>query len=147
MDATDGSLVKETQAGTEQEKRLMVRGWVWRPWYAKLWWLGTVIYWAGMALSFYVHPMKDFYSTALAGYLNVCFYPPAILMILGLGFLRAKIARGDWVIVAGDPPLHRFNRSESGSLDPYSDPLDHRSGSLWVGSPQNRARIFGREWP
>lgn len=125
----------------------MVKSWVWRPWYAKLWWLGTVVYWAGMAVSFYVRPMKDFYSTALAGYLNVCFYPPVILMLLGLGFVRAKITGGDWVITPGDPGANRFNRSVSGSLDPYTDPLDPRSGSLYIGSPEKLAELFGRKWP
>jgi hypothetical protein len=104
--------------------------WLWRPWYAKLWWAAIVIYWLGMAASVKVVLLEEFYTGALAGFLNIAFFPPLALMVLGLGYAREWFAWSDWEFVE---PTHEQmfpKRSVGGMRDPYSDPLDPRSGAL-----------------
>lgn len=62
--------------------------WLWRPWYAKLWWAGAALYWTGKVGSYWSANLEDFYTTALAGNLNVLFYPLTALTVLGLGFSK-----------------------------------------------------------
>lgn len=127
--------------------RPLARAWLWRPWHAKLWWAGMVAYWLGKLASFSLPPFADFYATAAAGFLNFAFFPPVILLILGLGFVRAWFAWSDWEVVS--PPHEEMfpKRSVGGWRDPYTDPLDPRSGTLWIGSPENQAKLFNRRWP
>lgn len=53
--------------------------------HAKLWWACIVIYWAGKLAPYWSEPLGDLYSTALAGLLNIAFFPPVAVMILGIG--------------------------------------------------------------
>lgn len=121
--------------------------WLWRPWRAKLWWAAIVTYWAGAALSLWVQPLQSFYETALAGFLNVLFFPFTALLVLGVGFVRARLDSGDWELTEPTEEQMFPKLSVGGFRDPYSDPLDPRSGSLWIGSPQNQAHLFHRKWP
>ncbi|WP_156681228.1 hypothetical protein [Sphingomonas profundi] len=110
--------------------RPLTRDWLWRPWYAKLWWTGMIAYWVGKLASFWLPALVTFYTGALAGFLNFAFFPTVILMILGLGFARAWFAWSDWELV---PPSHEEmfpKRSVGGWRDPYTDPLDPRSGPM-----------------
>lgn len=117
--------------GPEQRVDALRAGdWLWRPWYAKLWWIAIAVYWIGKAVSFTVPALDEFYTSALAGFLNVAFFPPLALMVLGLGFARAWFARSDWEFVE---PTHEQmfpRRSVGGMRDPCADPLDPRSGAL-----------------
>lgn len=110
---------------------LRLRDWLWRPWYARLWWTGMVAYWAGATLSLYFRSLTAFYDSVLAGYFNVAFYPPFILVILGAGYVRAKLTKGDWVLTDSNPVTWRNERSVGGYLDPIADPLDPRSPRYW----------------
>lgn len=104
--------------------------WLWRPWYAKLWWAGVALYWTGKLASFWIVSLEAFYETAIAGWLNILFYPPTALFVFGVGFVRAWMAYHGWEF---EPPTHdQFfpKRSAGGWSDPYSDPLDPRSGML-----------------
>lgn len=105
--------------------------WLWRPWYAKLWWAAIVVYWAGKLATYYVPLLEEFYTSALAGFLNILFYPFVALMVLGVGFAREWFAWSDWEFVE---PTHeqRFpRRSVGGFLDPMADRLDPRSPLYW----------------
>lgn len=101
--------------------------WLWRPWHAKLWWVAIAAYWAGKIGSFYSPALDDFYTSALAGLLNVAFFPPLALVVLGLGFARAWFAWSDWEVVE---TTHEdlFRRP---LIDPYSDPSNPLSGSIY----------------
>lgn len=104
--------------------------WLWRPSYAKLWWAGITIYWTGKLGSLYSSALDQFYTSALAGFLNITFFPPLALLVLGLGYARAWFAWSDWEFVE---PTHEEmfpKRSVGGMRDPYADPLDPRSGAL-----------------
>ena len=104
--------------------------WFWRSLYAKLWRAAIVLYWAAKVGSPASSALDQFYTSALAGFLNVAFFPPLALMVLGMGFARAWFAWSDWEFVE---PTHEQmfpRKSVSGLSDPYSDPLDPRSGML-----------------
>jgi hypothetical protein len=98
---------------------------------AKHWWIGIALYWAGKGASFYSPTLDGLYTTALAGFLNVAFFPPLALIVLGMGYARVWFERSDWEFV--EPMQERIfpKRSVGGMRDPASDPLDPRSGLHW----------------
>ena len=110
-----------------KRQKLQISRWIWKPWYAKLWWASAGAYWVGFVLSFPVATLRMLYESALGGYLNVALYPPVILMVLCVGYIRAKFDTGDWVLIAPDPSTRQPERSVGGFLDPMADPLDPRS--------------------
>lgn len=118
---------------------LRASDYLWRPWYAKLWWAGIGVYWTCAALSFSNATLAVFFESALAGYLNILFLPMTALAILGFGFARAWLDRAEWV---DDDEERRFGRAV-GAPPPEMDILDPRSGFLWINHPRNRARRGG----
>lgn len=112
------------------EIRPKLSKWLWRPWHAKLWWAGISVYWAGKVASFYSPSLNEFYTSALAGFLNVAFFPPLALMVLGLGFAWAWFDVSDWQFVEPTQEQMFPRKSVGGLSDPYSDPIDPRSGML-----------------
>ena len=44
-------------------------------------------------------PLEGFYTSALAGYLNILFFPMMALLILGIGYAQAWFASSDWEFV------------------------------------------------
>lgn len=104
--------------------------WFWRPWYAKLFWGLSVVYWIGiyammLAPTSYLSNLIEW--TML--FLVFIFNPVTIVAVLGFGFLKAKVACGDWVVIPGMSPEHaewlRWER-EAG----YINPADARSGYM-----------------
>jgi hypothetical protein len=120
-----------SEAAAHANERPRASDWLWRPMFAKLWWIAIPVYWMGMAASLKIPVLAEFYTSALAGFLNVAFFPPLALMVLGLGFARAWFEWSDWEFVE---PTHEQmfpKRSVGGMRDPASDPLDPRSGLHW----------------
>lgn len=123
--------------------------WLWRPWYAKLWWVTIPIYWAVAAASLKVPALAAFYSSAAAGYLNMLFFPPTALLVLGLGFARAWInARpvDDGSMTLDDiMELDRIKfEQETWPDSGIGDIYDPFSGTIYVGnplSPNNGSRV------
>ncbi|RSU54928.1 hypothetical protein [Sphingobium yanoikuyae] len=131
----------EEQIGPEQSPQpLRLGDWLWRPLCAKLWWAAVPLYWLGMWASHYSQAAEDLYGSALAGYLTVFFFPPLVALILSYGFFREWLAR---LLPSEAAPLS----SEDWFPDPDGygpsgmpwefDPLDPRSGALWVGNTLN----------
>ncbi len=124
----------DTQSSPDDEPKatdalidpLRLRDWLWRPWCAKLWWATVPIYWSGRMASIKVAALASLYDTLVAGYLSVFCNPLIILLLLGFGFIRAKLDRGEWVITPGVPAWTQRKPGEM--LDPYTDPSDPRSG-------------------
>jgi len=119
--------------------------WLWRPWYAKLWWSAVPVYWIGAAASVKIDPLAAFYDTAFAGYCNMLFFPMTALLVLGVGFARA------WIDVRpGGDRLARPSDSHLCSERQFGDPhwsVDHLSpwsGSNWIGSPLNPLNTIQR---
>ncbi|MDR6116645.1 MULTISPECIES: hypothetical protein [unclassified Sphingomonas] len=108
-----------------EDAPLFASDWLWRPWYAKLWWCTIPLYWGGRMASVKFPVLSSFYDSLLAGYLAIFCNPLIILLLLGFGFVRAKLNRGDWVITPDVPE----KMLRPGDLsDPYTDPTDPRSG-------------------
>ena len=120
----------ETDAKVTEAERPLARTWLWRPWFAKVWWLGAATYWLGKPASFSRPILDEFYASALAGFLNILCFPSTIFLILGLGFARAWLAWSDLKIVPAMHPEIFPGRSAGIGLDPYTDPLDPRSGPM-----------------
>lgn len=125
---SEGSRDRET--AIDPLPRPLARVWLWRPWYAKVWWAAMSAYWLGKVASFSAPTLEPFYTSAVAGLLNFVFFPTVILLILGLGFARAWFAWSDWELVAPSHDEMFPKRSVGGWRDPYTDPLDPRSGPV-----------------
>lgn len=113
----------------EERVRPRAADYLWRPWYAKLWWAAIPTYWLGMAVSSFVPVLGDFFASALAGFLNVLFYPFIALLVLGAGFARAWLDCIEW---GGESRavMHDelFRRPH---YDPYTDPGNPLSGAFY----------------
>lgn len=132
MAPDEHGIVQGSEADSRHEtSQPRASNWLWRRWYAKLWWATSTVYWLGMAASLKVLPLAEFYTSALAGFLNLAFFPPLALIVLGLGYAR------EWFNACASEvvePTHEelFPRlSVGGMRDPASDPLDPRSGLHW----------------
>lgn len=133
--------------------RLKLADWLWRPWYTKALWAAIPVWWIGMAVSTKVAPLEAFYDSALAGFLNVLFFPMTALMVLGVGYVQHWLAafspQGDGVPLSDDARANITGVWEDHDramedLRAGSDIHDPRSGALYVGnpiSPNNGARI------
>ncbi|MFD2429651.1 hypothetical protein ACFSUK_18940 [Sphingobium scionense] len=98
--------------------------WFWRPWYAKLTWALTLLYWVGLELMITIpFDQLNIYLVNIMMLLIFVFNPITVVAVLGYGFLKAKVACGEWVITPGPP-------SQRPILDPYTDPFDPRSGDM-----------------
>lgn len=116
-----------------------LRDWLWRPWHAKLWWAAVPVYWLGRLASLRSEAVAEFYHSALAGHLNVIFFPPLVALILSYGFLKRWLALLPAVeegAIDEDEfwPRRRYGPSR---MPKEFDPLDPASGALWVGSTLN----------
>jgi len=124
--------------------------WLWRPWYAKLWWSAIPVWWIGMAAASANEPLERFYDSAAAGFLNVLFFPLTALLVLGVGFARHWVdgfvatgtgmsADGADIAAAEEEYLRAFE-----DLNATTDIYDPRSGAIYVGnaiSPNNGGRV------
>lgn len=84
-----------------------------------------------MAASLKIPLLAEFYTSALAGFLNVLFFPMTALLVLGIGFAREWLAASDWEFVESSWEERFPGRSVGGFLDPMADPLDPRSPLYW----------------
>lgn len=138
--------------GMERPQRKLA-DWLWRPWFAKLWWIAIPAWWVGMAVSTKVTLLTAFYDSALAGFLNVLFSPLTALMVLGVGYVRHLLARPSVAGVRGSLSddassniadfWEQHDRAFE-DLNASTDIHDPRSGALYIGnpiSPNNGARI------
>jgi len=133
--------------------RLKLADWLWRPWYAKAWWAAILAWRIGMAVSTKIAPLEAFYDSALAGFLNVAFFPMTALMVLGVGYaqnwLGGFASQGEGAPLSDEAPARIADVWEEHDrvmkdLRAGTDMFDPRSGTLWIGnpiSPNNGARI------
>lgn len=147
------STVVDMNAIEPAAPRLKLADWLWRPWFAKTWWAAIPLWWIGMAMSTKFALLEVFYDSALAGFLNVLFFPMTVLMVLGVGYAQTWLAgfasQGDGVPLSDDmvariADLREVHDRAMEDLRAGTDMFDPRSGTLWIGnpiSPNNGARI------
>lgn len=92
--------------------------------------------------------LESFYRGWIAGYLNVLFLPMTALMVLGVGYVRARldslVGQGDGVPLSHEEAqalaakLHRDQHERMMEMArAHANPMDPRSGPLWIGNPMN----------
>lgn len=138
----DRTLVTESEATA----RPRAVDWLWRPWYAKLWWAAIPIYWLPAGSPFGIDFLADFYTSSIGIYLDLVFLPVTVLVVLGFGYARKLRESGHWV--EDHNPEHNrasalYRRTPYGP-PAYMDPLSPLSGSIWIGSTENQKRREGR---
>jgi hypothetical protein len=94
---TDTSITSEADQAKPTIERPRLSNWAWRPWYAKLWWSLIAVYWTGAVGALLFEPLRNFYGSDLAGYLNIAFYPFFALLILSIGWMIAWKGALDYV--------------------------------------------------
>lgn len=118
--------------------------WLWRPWYAKLWWTAIPIWGLGMAASTRIPALESFYDSALAGFLNILFIPVIAFMVLGLGYAQQWLvhflAGGNGVPLSdeGAAAVAYLEAEDIRALEEFkasTDIYDPRSGGLFIGNP------------
>jgi hypothetical protein len=128
-------------------ERPRISMWVWKPWYAKLWWSLTAIYWILGVGAFFIRPLADIYTSDIAYVLHVVFYPVFAFVLMSFGWAGAWLDALDlaaahpeaenklgWVRSYEPDGIHeRWMRSYRDPHNIYS-PL---SGNMSVGSPNN----------
>jgi hypothetical protein len=140
----------DMQATEPAAPRLKVADWLWHPCYAKVWWAAIPLWWIGMAASTKIAPLGVFYDSALAGFLNVLFFPMTALMVLGLGYVQQWLAgfasQGEGGPLSDEAQARiarLWEEHERGMEDLHAttDMFDPRSGTLWIGNP------LSSNWP
>ncbi|CAM4218405.1 MAG: hypothetical protein ACOY4N_00010 [Pseudomonadota bacterium] len=128
--------------------------WLWRPWYAKLWWTTIPAWWIGMAASTRVPALGSFYDSALAGFLNILFFPPTALMVLGVCYVQQRLTlfpmSGESALLSDEATdaMAYLEAEDVRALEEFkasTDIYDPRSGGLFIGnplSPQNPHHRF-----
>ena len=123
--------------------------WLWRPWYAKLWWVAIPLYWAAATVSLKTPALSSFFESALAGYLNLLFFPFTALLVLGFGFVRAWFDSRP--VDDGSLTWKEIEELERIEDDDWlwdhqavGDIYDPMSGTIYIGnplSPNNGSRV------
>ena len=105
---------------------------LWKPWYAKLWWVGIPLYWAPAGGPTRVAWLADFYESGYAVVPNIMFLPVTALLILGFGYFRRRFKEGEPV----DPYIDfgDANQRLPGLPHPSMDEFNPRSGPRWIGN-------------
>ena len=111
---------------------LRASDYLWRPWYAKLWWAAIPLYWAPAGGPTRIAWLADFYESGYAVVTNIVFLPVTALFILGFRYFGRFLDEGEPV----DPPLDigYGTRRRWGMPHPTMDEFDARSGPRWIGN-------------
>lgn len=110
---------------------LRASDWLWKPWYAKLWWAAVPVYWIGAIASMEAPALRGLYESVLFAYFNIAFMPFTPLVVLGVGYAREWMGPIEWGGPLDDDWMGRRREAEA------SDPSNPASGVLYT-SRQHR---------
>lgn len=138
----------EHDAALQDRPRRALSTWLWKPWYAKLWWTAIPVWWTGLAASNMSDFLADFYGSAFAGVLNVLFMPMTALVVLGAAYVRdwmdSFVGQGDGRPLTDEEEedlmaelAHQEHMRFVVEMRRVTNIYDPRSGGLWVGNPNN----------
>lgn len=88
-DMTDHPTSSEIEQHEPTIEKPRLANWVWRPWYAKLWWSLITVHWTAAVGALLFGPLRNFYGSDLAGYLNIALHPVFAFFILSIGWMIA----------------------------------------------------------
>lgn len=140
----------DMQATEPAAPQLKAADWLWRPWYAKAWGAAITLWWVGMAASTKIAILEAFYDSALAGFLNVLFFPMTALMVLGVGYAQQWLAgfasqgKGGPLSDEAAARVARLWEEHDRAMEDLragTDMFNPRSGPLWIGNP------LSSNWP
>lgn len=130
MNAREDSRQVDTDGSDRRQSSPRASDWFWRPWYAKTLWGVALLYWIGLYATMLMP--ADWLGSAAAGAMILLVFllnPISVVAILGYGFLKAKVACGDWIILPGAPlEIVEWQRREREAA--YINPADARSGYM-----------------
>jgi hypothetical protein len=75
-------------AHDEDHRMLPAGDYLWRPWYAKAWWVGIPLYWLAMGEPTRPAFLNGFADSGYAIFTHVIFLPITAILILGFGYFR-----------------------------------------------------------
>lgn len=111
---------------------LRASDWLWRPWYAKLWWIAIPVYWAPAGGPTRIAAIAGFYQSEYAAVTNMFFLPITAGLLLGFGYLRRLLAENASAPRWYDDDADIYWRR---GLPPRGlDEFDPASGPLWIGN-------------
>lgn len=129
MNETDGEATASNRIEVSSAPR--VGDWLWRPWYAKLWWISIAVFWTvgGVAACLDIRSFPP--RSGYFDYLAMVLHPQAALPVLGFGYILKLFATQDTVLSEddADEDLYAGNGSMGfhRPLDYLADPTDPRS--------------------
>lgn len=135
MSLKTSSDVQAPEGIAEFPVHLRASDYLWKPWYAKLWWAAIPLYWAPAGGPTRIAWLADFYESGYAVVTNIVFLPVTALFILGFRYFRWLLDEGESVeprIDVGYGSRHHY-----GIPHPAMDESNPRSGPNWIG---NRGR-------
>lgn len=115
--------------------------WLWHRWYAKLYWAASAVFWGTFVAVWLVSLETGFFRSTAGAYAMLVFNPITVLLLLGVGYIRALIVGGqwEWKDSADASSLWPYAFDGKNDLADASNPLSPN----WVGSPQSQARRYG----
>ena len=93
---------------------LGLSNWLWRPWYAKLWWAAIPVYWLAMGEPTRPEFLNAFADSGYAVVTNIIFIPITALAVLGVGFFRQAAIDGRLEPLPADR-MKRMRRAPAGT--------------------------------
>lgn len=120
---------------------LRIRNWLWRPWYAKAWWIAAIIFWSfGFLLTEFWHlgPLEDSDWPYL---LMLLFHPYLIVPVLGFGYVRALFNRA-WAEVDEEDEIETGLYDGTGEVGFHRPSGDRMFRRKSVMDPTNLSAIW-----
>lgn len=117
--------------GQAHSPGLGLSNWLWRPWYAKLWWAAIPAYWLAMGEPTRPEFLEGFAHSGYAAITHAVFTPITALAVLGAGLFRRAALEGR---------LEPYNAGRPGSLGRKLD--DSHPASSFSISRRNREWIL-----
>jgi hypothetical protein len=110
--------------------RIRVSAFLWRPWYAKLWWALIPLYWLAAGEPTRPPFLNPFFESGYSVVISILFTPITAIVVLGARMFRKAAASSDLV------PLdtEKFGWRGPGVLPPWLDETNPASGPLWIGN-------------
>lgn len=132
MRGPDSGIASAAVPIASSSQRLGLGDYLWRPWYAKLWWIAIPIYWAPAGGPTRIAAIADFYSSGYATITNLLFLPITASVVLGFRYLRRLFAGGEPASYWYDYDVGKYRNP--GFPHPSVDEFNPRSGLLWIGN-------------
>lgn len=113
-------------------RQLRLSDWLWRPWYAKLWWAAIPLYWLALGEPTRPEFIQPFAHSGFAVIANVMFMPITALVALGGGYIRRALVDG--TLRQLDRDVASGTNRLPGLPSSIFDEFNPRSGPSWIGN-------------